>query len=160
MTPKELREWRQALELTQEQAARGLDVTLRAYTKWESGETPITKRVDLATRMYLRLHRTTWGNRGLPLVYVARVYGDEADTKPRDHHLVFARNEHEASKIIYEELGSPRKLTVNVEAVADAPAGATPRALGSIADIARRQEARRPETRGQKRSRRTPTRPD
>ena len=144
MTPQELRGWRQALDLSQEQAAHALGVTLRGYTKWESGETPIAERVKLAAQMYLRLHRTTWGNRRLPLLYIARIYENQTNRTPIDHYFLFARNEHEASKLVYEELGSPPQLTLEVEAIADAPREATPQVLGSMAEIAGRPRAKPP----------------
>jgi antitoxin PrlF len=137
MTPQELRDWRQALKFSQEKAAHALGVTTRAYTKWESGETPIAERVKLAAQMYLRLHRTARGNNGSLLLYTARVSENETNRVPLNCYLVFARNEHEASKLVYQELEQPPQITLTFEAVADAPEEETPKVLGSIEEIAR-----------------------
>src|SRR5215467_13722312 len=82
MTPQELREWRKALDLTQEDAARALGVTLRGYAKWEAGHAPIAERVRLAAQMYLRRHRSIHGFGGAPLLYVAREHESEMNPKP------------------------------------------------------------------------------
>src|SRR6516164_8102164 len=89
MTPQELKEWRKDLDFTQERAARALGVTLRGYAKWEAGSAPIAERVDLATRMYLRWHRTVHGFGGAPLLYVARQYESENKmSKPIQYWLL------------------------------------------------------------------------
>lgn len=56
MTPQEFKDWREALGLTQQQAAELLGVTRRAVVKWEAGAAPISRAVFLACK-YLAEHR-------------------------------------------------------------------------------------------------------
>jgi len=128
------------MKITQEEAARILDVTLRGYANWESGKTPVARRVDLAVQMLLRQHRTRVGNGGFPLLYVVRTYENEKGGRPLEYYLVIARNEHEAVSLTHQKLGSPSELVVVSEAIADAPKGTTLRVLGTIADIASTKE--------------------
>jgi transcriptional regulator with XRE-family HTH domain len=135
MTPKELREWRQAMNQTQEEAARILDVTLRGYANWESGKTPIARRVELASQMLLRQHRSRVGHGGRPLLYISRTYEHERGGKPIEYYLVIARNDYEATKLVHEEIGSPSRLSIISEAVADAPRNSVFRVIGTVSEI-------------------------
>lgn len=141
MTPQELRDWRKALDLTQEQAARALGVTLRGYSKWESGTTQIAERVELAAKMYLRIHRSKHGFNGRPLLYVAHVYWSDNSTA-KETYLVIARDQHEALQLTYAELGATPRVVLVVEAVADAPNDTKPRLIGSLAEIVRRKRVK------------------
>ncbi len=48
MTPAEFKNWRDALELTQQEAADALGATKRAVQMWEAGDRPISRTVALA----------------------------------------------------------------------------------------------------------------
>lgn len=48
MKPEELKRRREALELTQEQLARELDVTTMSVSRWERGVYPIPHYIELA----------------------------------------------------------------------------------------------------------------
>jgi transcriptional regulator with XRE-family HTH domain len=139
MTSQELRDWRKAIDLAQEQAAHALGVTLRAYANWEVGEVPIANRVELAAKMYLRIHRSRHGSRGAPLFYFGCVFESEDNPKPEEQYILIARREQEAVNLIYAEIGAHERAIINVEAVADAPTDATPRVIGTIAEVARRK---------------------
>jgi transcriptional regulator with XRE-family HTH domain len=138
MTPYELREWRKALDFTQEGAARALGVSLRGYAKWEAGTAPIGERVNLAAQAYLRRYRSIHGFNGVPLLYVAREYESTDNPKPVQYYLLVARNEKEAADLMIGELGR-LPITVNLDAVADAPLGTEPHVIGSIGEIVRQK---------------------
>lgn len=55
MTPDDFRAWRARLGLSQVGASVALGVTSRSVEKWEAGEAPIRRTVELATR-YLEEH--------------------------------------------------------------------------------------------------------
>lgn len=136
MTPDELREWRQALKLTQGEAANIFGVTTRGYAKWEAGEAPIDERTDLAAKQYLRIHRSRHGFNGRPLLYVVRTRNN-ADL-PDEVYLVIARDEFEAGRLVMHDLKpAPESVNVDAEAVADAPPDAKPRVLGTLSQLIR-----------------------
>jgi transcriptional regulator with XRE-family HTH domain len=47
MTPNELREWRKAKGMTQGQGAELAGVSLRTYKRWELGELPVPRLLEL-----------------------------------------------------------------------------------------------------------------
>ncbi len=49
MKNEQLRSWRESLSITQEQAANLLGVHRITYINWETGHTPISKLVELAS---------------------------------------------------------------------------------------------------------------
>lgn len=49
MTPEQLREWRKARGLTQQQLADLAGVTTRAVIHWEQGTRPIPKLLEIYT---------------------------------------------------------------------------------------------------------------
>lgn len=48
LTPEQLRAWRRRLELTQVEAAKLIGVSIRSYSLFECGDTPISKPIALA----------------------------------------------------------------------------------------------------------------
>jgi len=54
-SPADIVAWRDRIGVTQEQAARMLDVSVRGYQFWEIGNRPISRTVQLACR-YLEEH--------------------------------------------------------------------------------------------------------
>lgn len=47
MKPEELRAWRTSLNISQTKAAEKFGVTLSQYWKWESGNAPVPKTVEI-----------------------------------------------------------------------------------------------------------------
>ncbi len=135
MTPEEMRAWRERLGLTQEAAGDVLGVTSRAVAKWEANQAPIDKRTELATQRYEQKHLTMHGINGLPLLYTVHVNASSENDHVGDTYLVIARQDHEANKLVYAELGKPAKVTLTASAVAKAPSEARPRILGTVAEF-------------------------
>jgi transcriptional regulator with XRE-family HTH domain len=54
MTGEQLRIIREDLDLTQEQLADMLDINRRTISRWEQGQIPIPKAIDLAMEALLR----------------------------------------------------------------------------------------------------------
>lgn len=50
MTPENFKAWRERMEWTQQQCAQTLEVSTRAVQMWESGDRPISRMLELATR--------------------------------------------------------------------------------------------------------------
>jgi DNA-binding transcriptional regulator YiaG len=50
MTPENFKAWRQRMEWTQQQCAQALEVSTRAVQMWETGDRPISRILELATR--------------------------------------------------------------------------------------------------------------
>jgi len=48
MTPRQLTNWRKRLGLSQAAAAKLMGISLRTYTRYERGEWPVPKLVELA----------------------------------------------------------------------------------------------------------------
>lgn len=132
---KQLRGWRTRLGLTQERAGEILGVTARAVAKWEAGDAPIDKRTELATQMYEQQYVTRHGVNGRPLLYAVYVVENSEDKHVGDTYLVIARQDHEASKLVHDELGNPASLTVTAVWAGKAPQDSGPRVLGSVAEM-------------------------
>jgi transcriptional regulator with XRE-family HTH domain len=143
MTPQELRDWRKALDFTQEQAAEIFGVTTRGYAKWEAGDAPIDTRTHLAAKAFLREYRSKHGTRdGRPLLYIVHAYlPTDADREAVDKYIVIARCESEAARLVANEdeikaITSNTPISVVAEAVADPPANAEPGVLGTVTELA------------------------
>ena len=139
MTPQEMRDWRVAAELTQEEAGAVLGVSGRAVAKWEAGEAPIDERTRLATMMHLRIRRSVHGNHGKPLLYLAHVYELWTDDTARERYLVIARNADEVARLVSQQVAGPAWQRITAEAVSDAPSGSELRVLTSVTDLARKK---------------------
>jgi len=135
MDQQALRAWRNRVGLTQARAGEILGVTARAIAKWEAGEAPIDKRTELATQMYEQQFVTRHGVNGLPLLYTVCVVNNSKDEHVGDTYLVIARQDHEASKLVYSELGEPESVTLTAVWAGKAPAGSSSRILGSVAEM-------------------------
>jgi DNA-binding XRE family transcriptional regulator len=135
MNELELRAWRNRLRLTQARAGEILGVTPRAVAKWEAGQAPIDRRTELATQMYEQQYVTRHGINGLPLLYAVYVVNNSKDEHVGDTYLVIARQDHEASKLVYAELGEPGSVTLTAVWAGKAPDRSTPRILSSVAEL-------------------------
>jgi transcriptional regulator with XRE-family HTH domain len=135
MSGQALRAWRKRLGLTQAQAGEILGVTPRAVAKWEAGQAPIDKRTQLATQMYEQQYITRHGINGLPLLYAVYVAKNSKDEHVGDTYLVIARQDYEASKLVYGKLGEPESVTLTAVWAGKAPTGSTPRILGRVAEM-------------------------
>jgi len=131
MDGQALRAWRQRIGLTQARVGEILGVTTRAVAKWEAGQAPIDNRTELATQMYEQQFITWHGINGLPLLFAVRVASNSRDEHVGDTYFVIARQDHEASELVYDELGAPESVTLTAMWAGKAPAGSVPRILGS-----------------------------
>ena len=131
MDGQTLRAWRQRIGLTQVRVGEVLGVTARAVAKWEAGQAPIDKRTELATKLYEQQFITLHGINGLPLLFAVRVESNSRDEHVGDTYFVIARQDHEAGKLVYDELGAPESVTLTAVWAGKAPEGSVPRILGS-----------------------------